>query len=94
MKNMVQGRSTGYHSTGVETEVIGSQLIKSGSDSSKPSDGGGLAFFYATDTDIIYQRRGGGWIDISFSKPQDGDARITNIETDSTTGTLEITDTA
>lgn len=93
IKNMIQQKPGGFHSTGIVSQIVGSSLISSGSDASKPSDGGNLAFYFATDTDVIYQRRAGSWIDISFSKPADGDARITNIETDASTGTLEVTDT-
>src|SRR3990167_6948592 len=51
-----------------QTTTTGDTLISSGLDTAKPSGGGGLAFFFATDTDIIYQRRDNSWIDISYSR--------------------------
>lgn len=97
MKMLISERTrnmTGVNSGLSTTTIIANSLISSGLDSAKPGSGTSLAFYYATDIDKIYQRRENSWIDISFSRPQDGDARITNIETDSATGTLEITDTA
>lgn len=84
---------TGSNAGLTTTTIIQNSLIRSGSDADKPASGDGLAFYYATDVDKIYQRRDSSWIDISFSRPTDSDARIINIETDTATGTLEVTDT-
>lgn len=93
IKNMLMAKPNGSVVAGTITEVMGSNLIKSGADASKPADGGNLAFFYATDTDTIYQRRDSSWIDISFSRPTAPDIRITDVSIDGGTGALQITDT-
>jgi len=95
IKNAIMQKPGGHSVVaGVVTEVMGSNLITSGADSAKPADGGNLAFYFATDTDTIYQRRDNSWIDISFSRPTSPDIRITDISTDSTTGSVQVTDTA
>ena len=93
IRNTIQMKHPSNGTIGIVSQIIGSSLITSGADASKPSDGGNLAFYFATDTDTIYQRRDGSWIDISFSRPTPPDVRITDISTDSTTGTLKVTDT-
>lgn len=90
MKNMIMMKSTGSASAGVVTEIMGSNLITSGADAAKPADGGNLAFYFATDTDTIYQRRDSSWIDISFSRPTAPDIRIKDISIDGGTGALQI----
>lgn len=94
IKNNIMMKSTGNTTGSLVAEIIGSSLITSGADASKPSDGGNLAFYFATDTDTIYQRRDNSWIDISFSRPSGADVRITDISTDSSTGSVQVTDTA
>ena len=93
IRNMVHKKGPGANVViGTITETINSSLISSGNDAAKPANGGGLAFYYATDTDVIYQRRSSDWIDISFSRPTSPDIRITDISTDSATGSLQVTD--
>jgi len=76
--------------TTVINQITDGGLIQSGNDADKPNSNS-LAFWYATDTDTIYQRRDNDWINISYSRPTAPDSRITNIEVDDTTGTVEVT---
>jgi hypothetical protein len=87
------GRPVLNSSTTIVQNITGNNLIQSGLDADKPNDNN-IAFWMSTDTDTIYQRRDGTWIDISFSRPIAPDVRITEIHTDDATGTLEVTDTA
>lgn len=72
------------------TIVQGNNLIQAGLDADKPNSDN-IAFWMATDTDTIYQRRDGTWIDISFSRPTAPDIRITDVSIDDSTGALQIT---
>lgn len=74
----------------VINQIVEEGLIKSGNDADKPNSNT-IAFWYATDTDRIYQRRDNDWIDISYSRPVSPDLRISDISVDDTTGTVEVT---
>ena len=84
------GRGGGLGTTIIQNVIEGTTLIESGLVSAKP-DSNTLAFYMATDTDTIYQRRDGSWVDISFSRPEAPDVQVTDISVDGDTGALQIT---
>lgn len=88
----LQGSNGAVVSNVVNNIIQGTEnsLIQAGLDADKPETTS-LAFWMSTDTDVIYQRRDGAWVDISFSHPTAPDIQITDVSIDDATGALQIT---
>jgi len=84
------GGRAGYTGLGDQPQMI--KRIDVGADADKPDDAKQLLFWYANDTDKIYQWRDSDWVDISYSRPDSTEEkRITDIVAEPGTEEVEIT---
>lgn len=91
LKEVIRGqgkRGAGFASS---AGPVLTKLIDSGADADKPSGSHNLAFWFAEDVDKIYQWRDSSWIDISFSRPDAGEKRVTDIVYKPSTDDVEVT---